>query len=342
VPYETTGPAYGIPGDASRAAYQALHEGAVLVDHDNRLRIRMTGPNARATLNGLVTNDVSALETGDGQYAAALTSKGKVIADVRIFATDEGLLLDTSPAAGPGLFAMLRKFVNPRFASYADVSADVGDVGVFGTRARHILRLALGGHDAVPDEMPPFATHRASLDGGSVLVARVPDFGVEGYDVFASPDILHGLAGRLREHGAVPATDEALLAARVEAGRPAWGVDMDETTLAQEVDMDRLDAISFTKGCYTGQETVARVHFRGHVNRLLRGLRVAGPALPATGDPILTDDGTRVGDVRSVAYSPALGGIALALVRREVEPGTVVRAGDHAATVVSLPFSPTA
>lgn len=335
MPDETSGAWSGAPDTACRA----LHEGAVLVDRGSRLRIRMGGPTAYATLNGLVTNDVTALSPGSGQYAAALTSKGKVIADVRIFATDDGLLLDTSAAAGPGLFAMIRKFVNPRFAKYADAGATVGDLGIFGVRSLHILRMALGGHHTVPDDMPAFASRRVSVDAGEVLVARVPDYGVEGYDLFATPDVLRALADALEEQGALRATDDALTAARIEAGRPAWGVDMDESTLAQEADMERLDAISFTKGCYTGQETVARVHFRGHVNRLLRGLRIVGGTLPATGDTVVTQDGKPVGEVRSVAHAPAQGGLALALIRREVDPGTRVRAGDQEATVVALPFS---
>jgi folate-binding protein YgfZ len=136
----------------------------------------------------------------------------------------------------------------------------------------------------------------------------------------------------------VPATEEALDIARIEAGRPVIGRDMDENTLAQEVDMDRLGAISYNKGCYTGQETVARVHFRGHVNRRLRGLRFTSDPV-SSGTELHDSEGKVIGTVRSAARSPRLGAIALALVRRELEPGDTVTADGHQATVVELPFS---
>jgi folate-binding protein YgfZ len=126
--------------------------------------------------------------------------------------------------------------------------------------------------------------------------------------------------------GAIEDPGDALLIARIEAGRPEWGVDMDDSLLAQEVDMERLEAISFTKGCYTGQETVARVHYRGHVNRYLRGLRFHEAAFPPLGAELQDVEGKVVGQVKSGAISPRRGAIALALVRREIEPGAVVRA----------------
>src|SRR5207253_7970098 len=127
---------------------------------------------------------------------------------------------------------------------------------------------------------------------------------------------------RLEQAGASGASALAWDVARVEAGRPEWGLDMDETTIPQEANFDELGAISYTKGCYTGQETVARVHFRGHVNRHLRHLRAAGPEPPLAGADLLDAAGKSVGDVRSTAASPRLGGIAIGMVRREVELGT--------------------
>ena len=130
--------------------------------------------------------------------------------------------------------------------------------------------------------------------------------------------------------------------ARVEAGRPEWGIDIDESTIPQEANFDELHAISYTKGCYTGQETVARVHFRGHVNRHLRGLTYTGPSPLPPGAQLLDDAGKAVGDVRSAAISPRLGGIALAMLRREIAVGSSVRVtwdgGESAASVVMLPF----
>ena len=175
-----------------------------------------------------------------------------------------------------------------------------------------------------------------------MTIARVPDFGVDGYDIIGPREATDALWVKLVNAGAIEDAGESLHIARIEAGRPQWGIDMDDSMLAQEMDMDRLDAISFTKGCYTGQETVARVHYRGHVNRLLRGLLFQDPRLPPTGTSLVDESGKEVGTVKSGAVSPRLGAIALALVRREVEPGTTVRAnvsGQHVdAKVVDLPF----
>jgi folate-binding protein YgfZ len=140
----------------------------------------------------------------------------------------------------------------------------------------------------------------------------------------------------------VPAGLAAWEIARVEAGRPEWGIDIDETTIPQEANFDEFDAISYTKGCYIGQEVVARVHFRGHVNRHLRGLRSAG-APPPTGAQLIDDTGNHVGDVRSAVASPRLGGIAIGMVRREVASGATLTArtehGEQRVDVAALPFS---
>lgn len=329
-----------LTSDADRA-YHALQHGAVLADRSDRLRMRFTGDKAAESLTGLVTNDVASLSAGQGQYAAALTPKGKVLADVRIFARAGDFLVDANSSAGPGFFAMIRKFVNPRLAKYEDLTQQTFDLGLFGSGAWDMLRSALP--DAIPPGLPLYAHVTASLGDEAVMIARVPDFGVEGYDIIGPRMLMEQLRAKLIAAGAVESSANVLAAARIEAGRPEWGTDMDDSMLAQEVDLDRLDAISFTKGCYTGQETVARVHYRGHVNRLLRGLRFSEGVAPAPGTELKDSDGKAVGLVRSGAVSPRLGAIALALVRREIEPGAVLRATvqDHAveATVEALPFA---
>jgi folate-binding protein YgfZ len=328
--------------DITERAYNALQKEALLVDRSSRLRMRFTGGKAAESLTGLVTSDVLALTPGSGQYAAALTPKGKVIADVRIFARQDGLLVDASAEAAAGWISMIRKFVNPRLAKYEDISAQTGDIGLFGGGAAELLRATVG-DEAMPGDKP-YANVTASIGDDSFMVARVPDFGVDGFEIVGTRASLDELRGRLAAAGAVTEVGDALLIARIEAGRPEWGTDMDDTLLAQEVDMDRLEAISFTKGCYTGQETVARVHYRGHVNRYLRGLRIQEPVVPPTGTEVQDAEGKVVGIVKSGAISPKRGALALALIRREIEPGTLVRASWPAqavdATVSSLPFTP--
>ena len=146
----------------------------------------------------------------------------------------------------------------------------------------------------------------------------------------------------------MPGGQRAYDIARIEAGWPAWGVDVDDTTIPQEANLDELHAISYTKGCYTGQEVVARIHFRGHVNRHLRGVAYPageGGALPH-GARLVDGAGKPVGDVRTAVISPRLGGVALAMVRREIELGTSLvaqweaegGAREQAVTVAALPF----
>lgn len=320
--------------------YHAAREHAAVLDRGARVRIEFTGPQAHATLNGLVTNDVAVLRPGDGLYAAALTAKGKVIADVRVFARVDSLLVDTDARAAPGLLEMLRKFVNPRFAKFRDVSAEMCSVGVFGPDAAKLAGAASGASADALAALAPFAHVAANAAGTGAFILRTPEFGLDGFEVVAPVTNADALLSALRQHGAAALDDSSADVLRIEAGRPRYGVDFDGTQLAQEVGFDRLGAISFSKGCYTGQETVARVHFRGHVNRSLRGLRAnatipAGAQLRGTGtDP--------VGDVRSVAHSPVHGHIGLAYVRREVADGAAVTAvgatGEVPATVVALPF----
>jgi tRNA-modifying protein YgfZ len=332
----------GIAKDAVRG-YASLRTGAVLLDRSDRARTTFAGTSAASALTGLVTNDVLQLSKGQGQYAALLTAKGKIIADVRIFAREADLLVDTSARAAAGWWATVRKFINPRLARYTDVGTELGDLGIFGPGARRVVAAMLGTDEATLADLSWYAHRMLPVGDAVVTVARVPDGGVDGYDLFAPAAVMGTLRERALGAGAVTAPAEAFNIARIEAGRPEWGVDMDENTLAQEANLDALHAISFTKGCYTGQETVARIHFRGHVNRNLRGVRFDAGTPPPYASELVEDAGARVmGDVRSVAISPRLGGIALAMVRREVADGAWLTArwdgGSVRVNVVSLPF----
>ena len=320
--------------------YHALQHGAVVVNRSDRLRMLFTGDKAVESLTGLVTNDVAALNVGQGQYSAALTNKGKVLADMRIFSTAGGLLVDANAAAGAQFAAMVKKFVNPRLAKYQDISLQSGDVGVFGANASDMVRTLFGAE--VPSELAPYNHVLVDFADTKMMLACAPDFGVDGYDIIGPRELTDQIQTKLVNAGAMEDAGDALHIARIEAGRPEWGVDMDDTLLAQEMDMDRLGAISYTKGCYTGQETVARVHYRGHVNRLLRGLRFEESTPPAPGSTIADESGKEVGMVKSGALSPRHGAIALALIRREVEPGATVLVGSPGsqlkAVVQDLPF----
>jgi folate-binding protein YgfZ len=331
-------------GDAGEE-YAALRSGAMLVDRSARGRLRVHGPKASELITGLVTNDVSALAPGQGCYAAALTPKGKIVADLRIFALRDALLIDSPPRARDGWLTMVRKYINPRVARFEDESAPTRQLGIFGARARTALATATGLDVAQLGALPRYGHVALDLPAGAII-ARVPELELEGYEIIVPESAFEPLWERLLTEGATPAGLAAWDIARIEAGRPEWGIDIDESTLPQEANFDELHAISYTKGCYVGQETVARVHFRGHVNRLLRGLMLP-QATAAHGATLADAQGKPVGDVRSTALSPRLGPIALAMVRREIEPGTSVEVivepdgADRApmpAQVVRLPF----
>lgn len=328
-------------GDPARE-YEALRDGAMLVDRSERQRTTFAGAQAAEVVAGLVTNDIVGLAAGEGCFAAALTPKGKILADVRVFRQDGELLVDTSPRAAAGWRDVVRKYVNPRLARYTDVSASLRDVGLFGAHSRRIASELTGISAAQLQVLPLYSHLTATLDTGTVMVARVPDLGMEGYELLGSEEALRELWARAVEAGATPAGLEAWEIARVEAGRPEWGLDIDEGTLPQEANLDELHAISYTKGCYTGQETVARIHFRGRVNRHLRALRTTAPLPLPTGAQLVDDTGRAVGDVRTALLSPRLGNIALGMVRREVEPGATLDCrwaeGQADVTVWPLPF----
>jgi len=306
--------------------YSSLRAGAVWFDRSARTRTRFAGPKAAEVLNGLVTNDVTALTPGQGQYAAALTPKGKIVADLRILVFDGSVLVDLVPAAGPGWQSLVRKYVNPRLSKYTDETEALADIGVFGPRAADTLARALGANASALQALEPY--HHVGLADAAVAV-RTADLGgdVPGFDVLVQQESRARVIERLSAAGAVPGSPATWTTARIEAGRPEWGIDMDDSTLPQEANLDKLDAISHTKGCYTGQEVVARIHFRGHVNRHLRGLLFRSPALPSVRTQLVGEGGAVVGDVRSSALSPRYGPIGLGMIRRDMAAGTLVTAG---------------
>jgi len=334
--------------------YEALHRRAIVVDRSHRGRMRFAGEKSADALNGLLTNDVGTLASGQGLYAAALTPKGKVIADLRVLRLEHDFLVDVSPRARDGWTSVVRKYVNPRLSKYSDETDTQRVLGLFGTQARYVAEEVTGiGHSAL-GILLPYAHVTIQRDGVDVLVMRSPDFGVEGYELFVPGDSFDRFWELATKAHATPAGVAVTEIARVEAGRPEWGVDMDDNTIPQEANLEELAAISYTKGCYTGQEVVARVHFRGHVNRTLRGLRAPGTHGPAPKAALLDAEGKVVGEVRSSVTSPRLGAIALGMVRREVDNGAQLtarwgtdggtgaeHAGEAQVDVVALPF-PTA
>jgi folate-binding protein YgfZ len=308
------------------AEYEALQTRAAVFDRSHRGRLRLNGERAAEMVAGLVTNDVAGLIPGQGCYAAALTAKGKIIADVRVFIEEGSVLVDAPPRAAAAWAAMVKKFVNPRIATHHDETAALRDLGIFGASARHVVATLTGIQAPALTALAPYAHVTVDMQGHKLLVLKSPDLGLEGFELIVPESQFTALWERAVQAGATPAGLDAWEIARAESGRPEWGLDIDDNTIPQEANFDELHAISYTKGCYVGQETVARVHFRGHVNRHLRGIRADGGVLdaPPAGATLHDEAGLQVGDVRTSVRSPRLGGLALAMVRREVAMGTTL------------------
>ena len=305
--------------------YRALTEGCGLVDRAGRGRLALTGADRRTFLHGQITQDIEGLGPGHGRYAALLTHKGKMLSDLRVIDTGDELLLSCERAGLQELFNMIRRYKLGADVEVHKRTLEMGELSLIGPDARRIA-----GADALgPDEHDNV---RATLGEHDVVLVAT-DLGV---DVFCDAESTEGVRGTLLAAGAVEVTEAAAELARVESGRPRYGVDVDDNTIPQEAGLNER-AVSFTKGCYVGQETVARLFYRGKPNRHLRGLKLSEPVEPGT--PLQLGE-KEVGRVTSVAVSPAHGPIGLALVRRQAEPGATISAGaDATAVVVELPFS---
>jgi folate-binding protein YgfZ len=312
--------------DQLSAEQRALREGCALLDRSERGKLAFSEPDAKAFLQGQVTNDVEALTPGTGCYAAVLTPKGKMLGDLRILDAGDELLLDTERSALQAVFNALHRALIGYDAQLHKRTLQRGLVSLIGPRAR-----AVAGAEEAELGDDEHANAAADVQGIPVRLVATDRGGV---DLLCETERTQALIAALRARGAEPVSEAAAECLRIERGRPRYGAELDETTIPQEAGLNER-AVSFTKGCYPGQETVARLHYRGKPNRHLRGLRLSEP-VPA-GTP-LTLDGRAVGTLASVAVSPVHGPIGLALVRREAAPGALAMAGAAQAEVVELPF----
>jgi folate-binding protein YgfZ len=299
-------------------ADRLLTEDVGLVDRSERGKLALTGSDAKTFLNGQVTNDVEALEPGAGVYAALLTNKGKMLGDLRVIDTAAELWIDTERVALQTLFDTIRRGTVGWQVELHKRTLQQALLSLVGPRAA----------EAVGGPVGPEHANRVAELGGAQALLIATDAGVDV--VCATED-----AAAVRAALGVPEVPEAAAeVVRVEAGRPRYGIDLDDATIPEEAGLNAR-AVSFTKGCYVGQETVARLHYRGKPNRHLRGLRLSAPV--ASGTPLVLGE-REVGRLASSVVSPRHGPIGLALVRREAAPGDELIAGDATATVVELPF----
>ena len=305
--------------------YRAMREGAGILDRSGRGKLLVRGADAAEYLQSQVTNDVEALDPERGCYAALLDRKGHVQADMRVLRLRGGeIWLDLEPGAADPVIRHLRMYAIGREVEVEEVAGRWAMISVIGPGAETLA--------GAPGLGPEHAQRSVAREGVEAL-AVATDLGV---DLIVRSEGAPQLQAQLRDAGAVDVSEEAVEILRVESGRPRLGREMTTATLPQEAGIDER-AVSFTKGCYIGQETVARLHYKGRPNRHLRGLRLRAPA--GDGDPITFGD-REVGRIGTAVLSPAQGPIALAVVRREAEPGATVRVGDPGvdAEVVELPF----
>jgi tRNA-modifying protein YgfZ len=306
------------------AQYRQLREESGLLDRSERGKLIINGSEAADYLQGQLTNDVEALAPGEGQYAALLDRKGHMQADMRVLRlSPEEIWIDTEPEALAAALRHLEMYKIGREVSIAEVGTERVILSLIGPRSVEIAGTAA---------LPEYACEATKVHGVECLTVGTAN----GIDLIVNS----GEAERLREAlltgGAVPVGPEAEEIVRIEAGTPRFGAEMGTETMPAEADIVER-AISFTKGCYIGQEPVARLHYKGRPNRHLRGLRLSAPAVPGSS---LRLGQKEVGRIGSAGVSPALGPIALAIVRREAEPGAELVVGEDGVTarVIDLPF----
>lgn len=331
---------YGDP----RSEYRAAVEAAAVVDRSHRERWRITGRDPARMLDGIVTNAIPAPvrreseepAAGTGAYGAVLTAKGKLVVDHRLFRwggeEDNAFLLELPAAGAGGLRTHFEKFLPPRFARVEEITGGTGMLTVLGPGAAALVAREAAGLRVEEEDLDGMEEHDFRLVGPSpaegVRIVRTGEAGVPAFDVMADASTVAALWGRFRECGARAAGSGAWETLRVEAGRPAFGSDMDDSTIPVEAGIHRR-AIDYEKGCYTGQEVIVRIRDRGRVNWHLRGLLLGDVPAPEPDTGLFrSGEDRQVGRVTSAVQSPRFGEVAaLGYVRREVDPPARLRLG---------------
>lgn len=322
------------------AEHRALRESAGIIDLSFRSRLCVLGADRQKFINGQVTNNVQTLKTGEGCYAALVTNKGKIQTDLNIYCLANEIVLDFEPSLTDAVKERLEKYIIADDAQLIDVAPHYGLLSIQGPKASAAIEsLQLG--LAIPAK--PFALSSVQdTNLGEIYLMNQPRLGTTGFDLFVPSGAIAAVADKAiaaaKSVGGRACAWQASEIARIEAGIPRFGIDMDETNLAPEAIENR--AISYSKGCYIGQEVIARIRTYGQVAKSLRGLRLDGlKTLPHKGDKLFKD-GKEVGYITSSTHSPTLNAnIALGYVRKEVNKvGEQLTVLDSTAQIVELPF----
>ena len=339
--------------------YAAVRErGSGVIDLSHRGRILVSGTEAVQFLNGLITNDMKTLAVGSWMPAAFPNVQGRLIASVRVVRIgDEGtdknvcptFLIDTEAATHERVLKTIERYTLAGDFRVNDVTSETAMLSVQGSKAADVVRTVFGDAAGIaPNRATQIAWPQSEGRNAvgevtsSVTVIRASHTGADGFDLAVNADQAGSLWANLQTTGARPFGYEALEILRIEAGVPLYGVDMDETNVVTEAALD--DAVSYTKGCYVGQEIIARIKYRGHVAKKLSGLMLEQAVKLDAGAVVASAEGKEVGRVTSATYSPHLGRtIALAYLKYDyLAPGTRVKiiSGDQdlEAQVTELPF----
>ncbi len=306
------------------AQYRQVREECGLLDRSARGKLIISGSEAAEYLQGQLTNDVEALQPGEGQYAALLDRKGHMQADMRVLRiSPDEIWIDTEEVALAAAQRHLEMYKIGRDVAIADLTGERTILSLIGPRSVEIAGTAA---------LPEHASEAAKAGGVECLAVGTGD----GIDLIAKAGDAADLREALTDAGAVEVGSEAAEVVRIESGIPRFGAEMSAETMPAEAGIVER-AVSFTKGCYIGQEPVARLHYKGRPNRHLRGLELSAP-VPSGASLRLGEK--EVGRVSSACLSPARGPIALAIVRREAEPGAELAVGEDGVTarVIDLPF----
>jgi len=323
------------------SAYRAVRDGgAGLIDLSSRGRILVSGSDALMFLNGLITNDMKTLDLNSWMPAAFANVQGRLLAVVRMLHREEGFLIDTESATHETILKLLERFTLAGDFRVTDFTSETAMFSVQGREAPDVISAATN-RDAAKVERQTVVTTRLE-SGGAVTILRTTHTGEDGFDLLVEASHTQQLRNELINAGAQIVSDEVGETLRIEAGIPRYGIDMDETTVVTETNLD--DAVSFTKGCYIGQEIIVRIKHRGHVAKKLTGVILEGQSAIATDAKILSGEEKEIGRVTSSTFSPRLDRtVALGYVKYDyLSPATPVKIishdQEHQAKVAELPF----
>ena len=313
--------------------YEAVRDGgAGLIDLSERGRIRVSGTEAVTFLNGMITNDVKTLVENRWMPAVFPTVQGRLIGAVRVVRYQDGsFLIDTDRESLDAVLKTISRFTMAGDFRVTDVTAETTLLSVQGKAAPEVVSKIF------QTELPPDGVAEIDWQNASITMIRATHTAEDGFDFLIDKAHAAELKQTLEAAGAIPVSADEFEILRVEAGIARFGRDMDDTTVVPETNLD--DAVSYTKGCYIGQEIIVRIKHRGHVAKKLTGLKFETDRQLDAGAIIKSTDGKEIGRVTSTVVSPKLGSIGLGYVRYEyLAPGTNVIAGDVNATVTELPF----